>query len=73
MAFSQQTINSAWNQAGGKCERCKKALDPQNSKVGMRWHAHHKTSQDASGSDGASNCEILCVNCHKNTQSYGGN
>ena len=82
MAFSQETIDQAWRQAGGKCEcslrncghtgRCNKVLDPQNSTAGKKWHAHHVVSQEAGGSDGLSNCLILCVDCHENTRSYGG-
>ena len=72
MAFSQETLNAAWRSAGGKCERCNKELDPENKKSGMKWHAHHRTSVDAGGSDGVSNCEILCVPCHEKTYSYGG-
>jgi 5-methylcytosine-specific restriction endonuclease McrA len=47
-------------------------LDPYNQNLGEKWHAHHKVSQDANGVDTLGNCEILCVNCHKNTESYGG-
>jgi len=39
---------------------------------GTRWQAHHKTSQDKGGEDIASNCEILCLDCHKATRTYGG-
>ena len=83
MAFSQTVINEAWARAGGKCEctrqncpehstpRCGKVLDPANQRVGMKWHAHHLTAQAAGGSDSLSNCQILCVECHEQTQSYG--
>jgi len=37
-----------------------------------RWQAHHKTSQAAGGEDIASNCEILCIDCHRATRTYGG-
>ena len=73
MAFSQETIDAAWRRAGGKCENpnCRKALDPQNDKVNMKWHAHHIQSQKSGGSDSLANCKILCVPCHENTRSYG--
>lgn len=81
MTFSQKTISQAWRRAGGKCEctlkncghtgRCNKVLDPQNSTLGKKWHAHHVISQEAGGSDEPSNCLILCTNCHENTGSYG--
>ena len=85
MSFSQDIIDQARRRAGGKCEctrsqcpahsgyRCNKVLDPKNSQSGMEWHAHHTTSQDAGGTDTLQNCEILCVECHKNTESFGGN
>jgi len=76
MAFPQSVIDDAWRRAGGKCEctrsscghtgRCNKALTAHN------WHAHHKTAVEKGGSDTLSNCEALCISCHKNTQSYGG-
>ena len=82
MAFSQETIVQASRRAMGKCGcslkncghsgRCNKALDPKNSAPGRKWHAHHTVSQEARGSDGLSNCQILCIDCHKNTGSYGG-
>lgn len=71
MAFSQETINQAWRRSGAKCENCNKALDSQNSKFGMQWHAHHIKSVDAGGSNGLVNCKILCVPCHEKTRSYG--
>ena len=82
MAFSKETINQAWHRAGGKCEcalkkcnhigRCNKVLYSQNFTLGKKWHAHNVVSQDAGGSDGLSNCLILCISCHENTGSYGG-
>lgn len=83
MAFPQEVIDAAWRRAGGKCEctrqcpkhsgyRCNRILDPSNQKPGMQWHAHHTVSQDAGGPDTIENCEILCIECHKNTESYGG-
>ncbi len=83
MPFSRDVINDAWRRAGGRCEctrscpehsgsRCNRNLDPYNQIPAMRWHAHHRTSEDASGTDTLDNCEILCLRCHKNTESYGG-
>ena len=83
MSFPQDIIDEAfWRRAGGKCEctrqcpehsgRCNKVLDPKNTKPGMQWHAHHKVSQDAGGPDTLENCEILCTECHENTESFGG-
>jgi 5-methylcytosine-specific restriction endonuclease McrA len=83
MSFPQDVINAAWKRAGGRCEckrqcpehlgrRCNKELDPKNNVSGKKWHAHHIVSQEAGGSDTLENCEILCIKCHENTQSYGG-
>lgn len=32
---------------------------------------HHKVAQSSDGDDTLSNCEFLCIDCHKNTGSYG--
>lgn len=82
MTFSQEIIDQAWSRASGKCEctlnvcrhagRCNKELDPQNATPGKKWHAHHIVSLDAGGPDSLSNCQILCIECHENTHSYGG-
>lgn len=84
MAFSQETINEAWNRSGGKCEcnrtlhshsgRCNKTLSFSNrGKEGAwgAWEAHHKVAVSSGGKDTLSNCEILCLECHKGTGSYG--
>lgn len=85
MAFSQTVVDTAWNRSGGKCEctrtshghsgRCNKSLiyanRGQDGKVGA-WEAHHIVSIKSGGSDNLSNCEILCIECHKKTGTYGG-
>jgi len=83
MAFSQQTVNEAWERSGGKCEckrlncphpgRCSKILreGSRGSETDLGWEANHITSVEADGHDGLSNCEILCQPCHKRTKSYG--
>jgi len=56
--------------SGEKCERFKKALIRENrgrSGTGC-WEAHHKS---ANGNDILSYCEIVCFECHKDTQSFG--
>lgn len=74
MAFSQQIKNAAYNRAGGRCERCGRPC----RRVGIYPYCnypdsefHHKTSVEADGSDGLSNCEHLCIACHEKTGSYG--
>lgn len=84
MAFSNSVVRQAWNRADGKCEcrrktcrhgvRCNKQLVWENrgeeAKRGA-WEAHHITAVASGGLDILSNCEILCLDCHKNTGSYG--
>ena len=85
MAFSSTVISDAWKRSGGKCEccrttcghgtrRCNKTLvfsaRGDDNAVGG-WEAHHKTAVASGGSDTLSNCEILCIRCHKNTRTYG--
>lgn len=83
MSFPTSVVIEAWRRAGGRCEctrqcpshigaRCNRVLDPYNQTAGMQWHAHHTVSQDAGGADTVENCEILCLECHKNTESWGG-
>ena len=83
MVFSDEVIKQAWQRADNKCEctltkcghisKCNKILD--FSKRGIEsehgWEAHHKISVNTGGEDNFSNCQILCINCHKNTGSYG--
>lgn len=85
MAFSSTVILQAWNRSGGRCEcgrstcghgysRCGKYLvwtarGDDHSPYG--WEAHHKTAVASGGADTLSNCEILCIPCHKKTGTYG--
>ena len=85
MAFSESTIHAAWLRAGGRCEckkilfggvlrKCDKPLDwlsRGNDYAIGGWEAHHKVAVSSGGPDDISNCEILCISCHKNTGSYG--
>ncbi len=80
MSFSDNVVSTAWNRAGGKCEctrkgcdhtgRCNKALNwgERGKETAGGWEAHHI---NRNGGDVLSNCEILCQDCHKNTQSFG--
>ena len=82
MAFSENVVTQAWNNANATCEcrrsshnhsyiRCGKHLVWNNrGRIGRgAWEAHHINSN---GGDVLSNCEILCWECHKRTQSFGG-
>lgn len=86
MAFSNAVIQAAWNRSGGRCEctrkTCGHAGNPRcvrilnwyargNDYAPGGWEAHHKVAVASGGSDTLSNCEILCISCHKKTGSYG--
>ena len=74
MAFPNSVVDQAWARAEGKCERCNKILFKvsRGKETSVGWEAHHKTRQTViTGSDTFDNCEILCQDCHKKTQSYG--
>lgn len=65
--FPDATKTTALSLAGSKCERCKVSV----TGTGTDTHYHHKVSELAGGSNGLSNCEVLCIKCHKDTASYG--
>jgi 5-methylcytosine-specific restriction endonuclease McrA len=78
MAFSEETKQAALRHAGGQCE-CRRLSCPehpttnrcQTKLVNGRYEFHHITAVSSGGSDGLSNCEVLCIPCHQQTQSYG--
>ena len=55
MAFSQGVKEQAYRRAGGKCE-CRRTVCGHsgrcNKSLAGGWHAHHRLSEDAGGSDG---------------------
>lgn len=65
MAFSKDIKQTALERANFKCEKCGKKVTMDTCE------AHHKHSVRAGGSDTLSNCQILCVNCHQETRTYG--
>ena len=83
--FTEEELKKALANAGYRCEcartnpDCLERHDRYRCSVsgltlgnrGTKWHAHHKVSQDKHGKDIASNCEILCISCHKATRTYG--
>jgi len=82
MAFPDSVVVAAWKRSGGCCE-CTRTTHGHAGRCGVRlvwgargsdkhpggWEAHHVT---AGGPDTLSNCEILCIPCHKKTETYGG-
>ena len=73
MPFSETVVKQAWQDAGEKCEGCKKALrwSSQGTDSVWGWEAHHIHSVSSGGHDGLSNCKILCISCHQKTKTYG--
>ena len=84
--FPGSIVKAAWTRSGGRCEclrnihdhpygRCPRELvwehRGQEDQMGA-WEAHHTVSQAAGGEEILSNCEILCLRCHKETRTYGG-
>ena len=78
--FPNSVVEKAWARAGGKCE-CKrkkcnhkiphgKSLrwESRGKETDLGWEAHHI---DSNGEPVLSNCLILCMPCHKATQTYG--
>lgn len=81
--FSEELVNAAWIRSKGLCEcmdlaRCRHVTVPHWRQLSWAdrgkdsslkgWEAHHV---DPSGEPELSNCRILCIECHKNTPSYG--
>lgn len=75
MAFSDLTRQQAFARAGGMCECtmtvCNHIHGRCYAPLGWDWHAHHRHSQAAGGSDSLSNCQAMCVSCHERTRTYG--
>jgi 5-methylcytosine-specific restriction endonuclease McrA len=76
MAFSEEVKVLALRRAGWVCEctrlhlnhlggRCRSVLFQSTVQF------HHVTADAKGGADTLSNCEALCIPCHKQTDSYG--
>jgi len=76
MVFSEATKDRAFKRSGGQCE-CRRTTHNHNAKRCQRIitrHGadyHHVTPQNAAGSDGLGNCEVLCVTCHMMARFHG--
>lgn len=83
MPFPENVVKEAWTRSGGKCEckrtnhghsgRCNRTLlyGSRGSETSYGWEAHHIVAEDSGGLNTLSNCEILCMDCHKKTRTYG--
>jgi len=82
-SFPDDVVQMAWQRAGAKCEcmdlaRCHHQVVPHGRQLKLEdrgkddslqgWEAHHI---DPNGALTAANCRILCIECHKNTATYG--
>ena len=74
---SGATKDQAFARSGGRCECTRSSHTNHTGRcpTTIRRHTaeyHHRVSESAGGGDGLSNCEALCVTCHRQTGSYGG-
>ncbi len=71
--FSEDTKKEAWLSATGRCESCGKKLVLGNHNEGEpgAWEAHHIVPKSDGGLSDLQNCQVLCLDCHKKTDSYG--
>ena len=75
MPFPESVKDAAFRRSGGRCEcqrqnhghagRCSTAVTRHGA------HYHHKHAESLGGPSTLSNCEVLCVPCHKKTESWG--
>ena len=83
MAFTDEVVAQAFTRSGGRCE-CSRAACPHSGRCAKTfakgdrarsdetgWQANHRTASSVREDDSLSNCEILCVPCHKRTGTYG--
>jgi 5-methylcytosine-specific restriction endonuclease McrA len=77
LAFSEATKDAAYARSGGRCECTRKdglhqgypRCPTRVTRHGAQYH--HKTAESVGGSDSLANCEVLCLSCHRATDSYG--
>ncbi len=77
MAFSEETLREAWDRAGGQCECTRRTHRHFYTPCGrnLRWEKRGQFADggwevrqlDGMGAELASNCEILCTECHDAT------
>jgi len=75
MAFPECVKDDAYKRSGGQCECARQhtgATDAPHhggrcptkvTRHGAEYH--HLVSEEAGGSDTLSNCQVLCVTCHR--------
>ena len=65
--FSKHTRELVFLRSGGRCERC--------GVIRIRVEYHHRRPRGLGGSratdtNGAANCVLLCVYCHRDIEAY---
>jgi hypothetical protein len=67
MAFLESIVETYWEIANGRCEKCSNTLVWYNrGRDGTgAWEAHHKDGNLKN--DSPANLEILCWDCHSQT------
>ncbi len=82
--FSDEVVQVAYERSKDRCECDRADCDEGHSgrckttfKFSDRgheeddWNAHHWRARKKGGTGSVENCEIVCVPCHKSTDSYG--
>jgi 5-methylcytosine-specific restriction endonuclease McrA len=82
MAFPEDVKRQAFIRSGGRCEctrlghphvgRCQAGIAMATILSPATVEFHHLSASAVGGHDGLSNCQALCIPCHRGTASYGG-
>ena len=77
VSFSDAIKRAAFRRSGGRCE-CRRASHKHPFGRCLSFFLtsrsaeyHHVHADSRGGGGGLSNCEVLCVSCHRRTDSYG--
>ncbi len=77
MAFTDETLDKAFERSAGKCECTRDHTGESGSphhggkcpraffRYGPQWEPHHKVSEIRGGKDTLDNLEVLCYECHR--------
>ena len=71
--FSERVKDEAFRRSRGRCE-CRRVTHPHIGRCPTTIWRHHNVNYhhiNSNGPDTLSNCEALCIKCHKRTRSYG--
>ena len=77
MAFSDSVKQAAWFRSGGRCECWRTShwnhpgLGCGAQLVDFGFQYHHRNALSVGGPDTLSNCEVLCLTCHQQTDNWG--